>query len=174
VPSTSTASTTGHFLTNTLHAHGARTDTGRTSSKRRGMIGKAPRPRQFCKCGARLNWEARLTAGGTRWLATCRSVSCGRITLQRNDADEPEDGLKTFLLGTDSPRPYRPRWITLFLESLQRTEYEWTPCEHVCWQCTEPDVIFTLNCRPLSDPYECVVCLRCGAVTTASVTRDSE
>src|SRR4051794_2164216 len=130
------------------------------------MADKAPQLGQFCACGARLQWEARSHGFEERWLALCESGACGKIAFARAAHDAPQDALRRCLVGAQPIRPYRPPWVRLFLESIRRDDQSWAPSPMACRECSEEQLVFELDARPLFDPYAVSLCLRCGAVST--------
>ncbi len=118
-----------------------------------------------CACGAHLRWESHVTPWSTHWLALCASSTCGRITLPPG-ADPTEDGLEAFLLGHRKPQPYAPPWLRVFLQAACVPTLEaWKVDHDPCWAC-DAEQVMRLDLLPLQNPFQAVLCIRCGAVLT--------
>ena len=132
---------------------------------------KAVLPRR-CRCGSRLRWESSSsgTAWAIHWLAFCASESCGRVSYGMDGEVDPEDALRVFLLGERRSEPYCSPWMRLFLRAGAVSGGEgWRPHPEPCWQCDEPSTM-RFSLLPVQNPYQAVMCLKCGALRTSHRT----
>lgn len=129
-----------------------------------------PQPmKRECSCGATLRWESREDYCGKRSLATCSNPECGVITTAVMNGHQPEDGLRTFLLGDTPVQRYLAPWARLYWKTSQ-WRYRWLSHHETCPDC-DSEFTVRLSLPPLakrqSDPYQVVMCLACGATGMA-------
>lgn len=118
-----------------------------------------------CSCGSRLRWEHRDGYGGRRSLAFCTNPACGIVSTASPEESQPEQGLKSFLLGQVPARRYLPPWMRLYWKAT-KWGYIWRPHHEVCSDC-EGELTAQLALPPLierqTDFYQLGMCLTCGA-----------
>jgi hypothetical protein len=147
-----------HWVTYQAEAHQTRLPGPRRPSR--------PRLARRCKCGGNLQWESSTTAFGQHWLALCASPVCGEITVKMEGDVDDDAALQVFLLGHREAQADAPPWMRTFLRSAAIPGTGgWKPTRQECWECDEPAVM-RLSMLPLSDPYQAMMCLRCGALST--------
>lgn len=128
-----------------------------------------PQPmKRECSCGSTLRWESREDYCGKRSLALCSNPECGVITTAVTDY-QPEDGLRTFLLGDDPVQRYLPLGARLYWKT-SRWGYRWLSHDETCPGC-DGEVTVQLGLPPLAerqaDPYQVVLCLTCSTTSMA-------
>jgi hypothetical protein len=129
-----------------------------------------PQPmKRECSCGFPLRWESRENYCGKRSLATCSNPECGVVTTAATGGFQPEDGLRTFLLGDDPVQRYLPPWARLYWKT-SKWGYRWLSHDETCPDCASEFTV-QLDLPPLAerqtDPVSIETCLACGATGIA-------
>jgi hypothetical protein len=93
----------------------------------------------------------------------------------RMDGDiDADEALELFLLGHKEAQADAPAWLRTFLRSAAIPGTGgWKPTRQQCWECEQAGVM-RLSMLPLHDPYQALLCIRCGALSTFHRTSDNE
>ena len=122
-----------------------------------------------CSCGSPLRWETREGFGERRSLALCANPTCGIVSTASPDGVQPEQGLKSFLLGHVPARRYLKPWVRLYFRTAA-WGYQWRPHHEVCPDCSG-QITVQLGLPQLvgrqNDFYQVVICLTCGTANIA-------
>ena len=117
-------------------------------------------------CGGHPRWESLLGGEEERWLAVCR---CGRMRafLPEQPALDPEDPLRTYLLGPGRPIfAASPPWVRLFLASVEGPDpVRWRYCHGACPRCGAAASLGLQACPRPAVFAICTLCLACGHAT---------
>jgi hypothetical protein len=122
-----------------------------------------------CSCGSDLRWETRQRSSGQASLALCSNPDCGIVTTPKAADTEPNDGLRTFLIGGAPAARYLKPWLRLYFRTLD-FGFRWRPYHERCSACSH-ELTTELRLPPrsdrYSDPHQVVLCMNCGATKTA-------